>query len=289
MSFYKRQYLFRPIRNRGSNKKELSYKFQRHSGISSIVGAYASIILTIIIFIYTCNTSTKVEGMQDLIQKQNSVISHLTQGEILQRSAIDTLTSIVDTLKTAIIQLKIQNDLTRSEVDKLEFLAFNAEAQLGAIRLQNANTIGVLKGINGTVKLLTAQQMIQTTKSFYKLHENLKDLPDFDPAHWGGLSIIHNVGLQQEFLEYSGSILYTLDLGKDNDYLLLDTAMKRRWDDLHKLVKGIVFAIEAKPGEPSMPESLYNTLKTSTLLENFHQFLVTYRRFKSDFKYNLLN
>jgi hypothetical protein len=79
---------------RDKPKNEIPYNLSKQSSIASIIGAYSSVLLTIIIFVYTCNTATKVENMDNLIRKQDTVITRLVEQNRSQNKIIKSLDSL---------------------------------------------------------------------------------------------------------------------------------------------------------------------------------------------------
>lgn len=120
-----------------------SHGLTKHAMLASIFGGYLSIPLSIIIFLITYTTSSKVEGMTDLLSKQESLNRQLVQQSNQQRTQIRNQ-------ETEVFKLSVIARNQDEEVRNLLRILDGVEEQNGLTENQ-FNDLQREAGINSTV------------------------------------------------------------------------------------------------------------------------------------------
>lgn len=203
---------------RANNKPELDYSLQRSSAKHAIYGVYASIGLSIIIFIVGLSTRLDVNGMEDLlkaqdtaihkqdslilgqnesIKKQDSILSALdsslkaqilldstqTNSLVKQDAIIDRLKTSLDNWQVLLRSQGVQNGLISDQLTKLQTLVEKSNNVDSMSRLQYEQLTGVLRSVDSSVQIMQSNLIANKRQGYLALLDSVETFSKIDSVY----------------------------------------------------------------------------------------------------------
>lgn len=207
-------------------------------------GIWLGVITSIVALILALDLGKKgqkIQQMENLVNKQDTLIHLLTYADTVQQNQIDTLTSIIKELRVqSVTQNEIltgsnkQNKLIADDIDEAKKISnfSNRQLELSIKAMNKSNLIDSFEIEIGKLNLQKIIQQLADSMGIYRLDIIRNQEDNFVDSRY-------NRGLQM--LKKAKDLI---DGQSANQYFLKDKELKKRWYKIGDQIRNILFSDE---------------------------------------------
>jgi hypothetical protein len=276
---------------KSNDKEEIPIKTQKLSAKASIWGVFISTILTIFIFWYSCTTNTKIDGMSDLLLKQDTAIHKQDTSNQKQDSLIGLQISLLfkqdisnqkqeainGNLTSLLDKQNSQIGLMTQQVLSLKQLVEKNQRLDSLGTEQNKRLENVLKQLRDMLEIQNKNYTAAKRISYDDLYNLVHGMPRYQPLDWP--QNMPDESTANRYLWIAKSVKEKLDSGRLNPYLTYDTAAGNNWSNIYRLTTELIRVIETKELKYPIPNFDYPAARRKRMMELFTEFTNAYKKF----------